>query len=156
MMTMIVWMFSAFLLGLPAQDPLDNWPQFRGPNGDGVAPRADPPVRWSETKNITGKVELPGSGSATPVVWGDRIFILTAVDTKKEKPGAPKPPSSPDPGMSVASPGTLHLFDVLCLDRATGKTVWRRTAVEEVPHEGHHPTNGYASCSPATDGKILI
>src|SRR6266545_6865192 len=55
------------------------WPQWRGPLMNGVGPHADPPIEWSETKNIKWKVEIPGKGSATPVVWGERIFVLTAV-----------------------------------------------------------------------------
>lgn len=139
------------------QDPLEQWPSMRGPRGDGTAPKADPPVEWSETRNVRWKVAIPGSGSATPVVWGDRIFVLTAIDTKKEPPpGTPRPTPPPDNGMSAPSPGTIHQFNVICLDRATGKTVWTRTAAEAVPHEGHHSSHGYASASPATDGKILI
>src|SRR6266545_4470650 len=69
------------------------WPQWRGPLMNGVAPHADPPIEWSETKNIKWKVEIPGKGSATPVVWGERIFVLTAVSTaavqaKAEPPAA--------------------------------------------------------------------
>lgn len=152
----------AFLLLLAsssaAQDRLGNWPQWRGPHGDGLAPRSDPPVEWSETKNVRWKVEIPGSGSATPVVWDDRLFVLAAIDTGKKAPDGDQVPEPPvlGRGMSVRSPGTIHQYEVLCLDRMTGKTLWRRTAVEAMPHEGVHNTNGYASGSPATDGKILI
>ena len=141
-----------------AQDRLSNWPQWRGPNSDGLAPQSDPPVEWSETRNVRWKVEIPGSGSATPVVWGDRMVVLTAIDTGKKAPGGDQVPEPPKQGlgMSVASPGTFHQYEVICLDRMTGKTLWRRTAVEAMPHEGVHNTNGYASGSPATDGKIVI
>ena len=158
----------AILLVLPAflsaddADPerLNHWPQWRGPLNNGVAPRGDPPVEWSESKNVRWKVEIPGSGSATPVVWGEKLFVLTAVDTGRKPAGAPDLPPAPPPpnsqGMSTSAPATLHRFEILCLDRATGKTLWRRTAVEAVPHEGHHKSHGYASASPATDGKILV
>jgi len=143
--------------GWADEDPLDNWPQWRGPRGDGSAPRATPPLQWSETKNVRWKVAVPGSGDATPVVWGAKIFVLTAVDTGVIPPGAPKaPPAAADKGMSTGAPSTLHRFQVLCLDRASGRTLWTRTAVEAVPHEGHHPSHGFASSSPVTDGKILI
>jgi len=139
------------------EDPLDYWPQWRGPRGDGTAPKASPPVEWSESKNIRWKVPIPGGGSATPVIWGDRIFVLTAVDTGRiPAGGAPRPTVLGDPGMSTGTPTTLHQFLVLCLDRGSGKTLWTRTAVEAVPHEGHHPSHGFASASPVTDGKLLI
>lgn len=146
-----------FGLATADEDPLDHWPQWRGPRGDGVAPRATPPVEWSETKNVRWKVTIPGSGSATPVVWGNRLFVLGAVDTGKGPNGETKPaPASGERGMSTGKPTTLHQFQVHCLDRATGKTLWTRTALEAVPHEGHHPSHGFASASPATDGKVLI
>lgn len=76
-------MFLAVLLVLPlllsATLRGDDWPQWRGPLGTGAAPNADPPVEWSETKNIRWKVALPGNGHSTPIVWGDRIFLTTAV-----------------------------------------------------------------------------
>jgi outer membrane protein assembly factor BamB len=137
---MFVASLGLFLALQASADALDQWPQFRGPAGTGVAPHGDPPLEWSETKNVLWKVEIPGAGSATPVVWGDRLFVLSAVDT----------------GTSPAGGGTLHQFLVICLDRSTGKTLWSKVATEHVPHEGLHPTNTYASGSPATDGGILI
>jgi outer membrane protein assembly factor BamB len=62
---------------------MQNWHQFRGPLGTGVAPAGNPPTEWSETKNIKWKVAIPGRGSASPIVWGDRIFILTAIKTDR-------------------------------------------------------------------------
>ncbi len=60
-------------------DPLDQWPQWRGPLGCGVAPRGNPPLTWGENKNVRWKTAIPGQGHSTPVVWGDRIFITTAI-----------------------------------------------------------------------------
>ena len=138
-----------------SKEKLSNWHHWRGPNEDGTAPNADPPVEWSANKNVSWKLRIHGSGSATPVVWGDRIFVLTAIDTGKPgKPAGQK--SDGQPGFTTPTPGTIHRFEVIALDRATGKAVWTRTAVEEVPHEGRHDTNTYASASPMTDGRILI
>src|SRR5438105_15766548 len=68
---------------LPAEgskvDPQDSWPQWRGPQGTGVAAKAQPPVEWSETKNVRWKTALPGKGHSTPIVWGDHVFLTTAV-----------------------------------------------------------------------------
>ena len=58
-----------------------NWPQWRGPHATGISTTANPPTEWSETKNVRWKVEIPGRGSASPVVWGDRVYVLTAVPT---------------------------------------------------------------------------
>ncbi len=137
----------------PSQDPLDNWPQWRGPLATGVAPRGDPPLRWDEKAHVKWKAPLQGKGSSSPIVWGDRVFVLTAHDTGREAAAADIP--KPDPGAKTQPPNTYYEFAVLCLDRATGKVRWRRTATEQVPHEGHHPTHSYAAASPITDGRFL-
>src|SRR5947209_20146650 len=68
-----------------AEDLTDqNWPQWRGPLASGAAPKSNPPVQWGDGKNIRWKAPIPGSGTATPIVWGDRIFIQTAIDTGKK------------------------------------------------------------------------
>jgi outer membrane protein assembly factor BamB len=133
----------------------DNWPQWRGPLATGVAPHADPPVQWGEQSNVKWKVALPGSGSATPIVWANRIFILAAEDTHRVADSADLP--KPDPRFSkrTEAPKTYYRFLVLCLDRSTGKTLWQCVATEQVPHEGHHPTHSYAAASPTTDGQRL-
>ena len=70
-------------------NPLVNWGQWRGPLGTGNAPQANPPLEWSEDKNIKWKVKVPGSGTSTPIVWGDKIFLLTAIaPEKKAEPAA--------------------------------------------------------------------
>ena len=134
---------------LAAPEPTDEryWAQWRGPNATGVSPTANPPLEWSETKNIRWKVEIPGRGSASPIVWGDRIFLLTAVpmNSKGDDSHAPK---------GGVQPRDLHRFVVLAIDRATGKTVWERVAKEEQPHEASHQDNGtWASSSAVTDGE---
>jgi outer membrane protein assembly factor BamB len=149
---------------------LDNWHQWRGPNADGVAPHGDPPLAWDESTNVKWKAAIPGTGSGTPVVWGDRIFLLTAIDTERAPDVAPVRPPRPAADSGPAggfgggrrgapaepAPKTVHKFDVLCLDRATGAVVWQKTAVEDVPHEGRHATNTFASASAATDGRLVI
>jgi len=155
----------------PASDAKKYWPQWRGPLATGVAPLADPPSEWSETKNVKWKVKVPGFGTSTPIIWGDRVFILTAVSADKKAETKPletpaTPPESPNPGEGRRRPGggfrrsekptEAHKFTVLCLDRKTGKTLWQKVAREEVPHEGHHQDHGFASASPVTDGQRLI
>jgi outer membrane protein assembly factor BamB len=136
-------------------DPLDNWPAWRGPKADGSAPRGDPPVKWDAKTSVRWKAPLPGRGSATPIVWGERVFALAAYDTGKE--ADPKDLPRPDPRFPTKTnaPTTYHRFVVLCFDRKTGAKLWERVAAEQVPHEGHHPTHSYAAASPVTDGKRL-
>ena len=126
------------------------WPQWRGPHATGVAPHANPPLEWSETKNVAWKVEIPGRGSSSPVVWGNQIFLTTAVPS-----GVPLAEShQPRGGVEPRSP---HRFVVMALDRATGKVLWERTAKEETPHEASHQDNGtWASSSAVTDGEHVI
>ena len=125
------------------------WPTWRGPMSTGVAPGADPPVEWSETTNIRWKVEIPGRGSSSPIVWGDRVFLLTAVPVGVDaKAGA---------GPVGLYPDRVHEFTVIAYDRADGSVAWRQVAREEQPHEGTHRQNGsWASGSAVTDGEYLF
>ena len=68
----------------PAREADKNWAQWRGPHATGVAPHGSPPTEWSETKNVRWKVEIPGKGHATPIIWGDRVYVLTAIKTDRE------------------------------------------------------------------------
>jgi len=86
----VIFVLSVAVIGvciaagaMSAGDASNDWPSWRGPNYNGVVPEADPPVEWSETRNVRWKVELPGPGHATPVVWGNRIYVLSAVRTEK-------------------------------------------------------------------------
>ncbi len=115
----------------------DNWGHWRGPIGNGIALKASPPTEWSSTKNVKWKVEVPGIGSSSPVVWGDQVFVTTAVSKD---------------GENARSLTTLE-FQLLCFDRKTGKQVWQKTAVVAKPHQETHNTNGFASASPCTDGE---
>lgn len=133
-----------------------NWPQWRGPLANGVAPNGDPPVEWSETRNIRWKVALPGRGTSTPIVWGNQVFILTAIPTGRKVEVRPDAvPAGPNADM-VDPPTEAQRFTVMALDRATGQVCWQQTAREQVPHEGYHRDHGYASASPATDGERLL
>jgi outer membrane protein assembly factor BamB len=130
------------------QPQTEHWPQWRGPHATGVSRSARPPLEWSETKNVKWKVEIPGRGSASPVIWNDRLFILTAVPASAADPHAP---------LGGAASRPVHKFSVLAIDRRTGKVVWERVAKEEAPHEASHPENGtWASSSAVTDGQHVI
>ncbi|MFN0109491.1 MAG: PQQ-binding-like beta-propeller repeat protein [Blastocatellia bacterium] len=134
----------------------DHWPQWRGPFFNGMA-RGSAPTEWSDTKNIKWKAPIAGRGFSTPVIWGDKIFLTTAVPTGKfdssTAEAAALRRTNPNGGTGE---GQEHKFMVLCLDRKTGKTVWERVAKTAFPHDGYHRTYGsLASNSPITDGKFL-
>jgi outer membrane protein assembly factor BamB len=120
----------------------------------------DAPLNWSDTQNVRWKTEIPGRGSSSPVIWGDRIFVTTSVKTgaapepKEAAKPAAKPPAGKGMPFGQSGPQVEHAFKVLCLDRNTGRILWERTAITAVPHEGFHNQYGsFASNSPVTDGK---
>jgi outer membrane protein assembly factor BamB len=137
------------------QARLDNWHHWRGPEANGTAPRGAPPVHWDSTTNIKWKAPLTGKGSATPIVWNDQVFVLTAVPTEREADPASLPPPDPKFPKKTTAPTKFYQFVVLSFDRSTGKLRWQQLATEQVPHEGHHPSHSYAAGSPTTDGRFL-
>ncbi|MGE3344609.1 MAG: PQQ-binding-like beta-propeller repeat protein, partial [Vicinamibacterales bacterium] len=135
---------------LDAQPAADRfWAQWRGPHATGVSRTATPPTEWSETKNVRWKVPIPGRSSSSPIVWNDRIFLLTAVPVDPAS-GANLPLRGSVP------PQTPHKFIVMAIDRATGKTLWEQVAREETPHERHQENGTWASTSAVTDGQVVI
>jgi outer membrane protein assembly factor BamB len=127
----------------------DSWPAWRGPEFTGVAAGCNPPTAWSETQNIKWKVSLTGDASSgSPIVWKDKIFFQSAVKTDKVA----------NPGVQDKDnklPTNIYKFNLVCLDRATGKILWETTACENLPHQNHHEDHGFASFSPVTDGKYI-
>jgi outer membrane protein assembly factor BamB len=145
-----------FLQAQSAADIQKNWHQWRGPAMNGISPEGDPPIEWSETKNVKWKIAIPGKGHATPIIWGDKIFILTAVGTDKEVQ-APARSSEPQRGRGMPTTRTtkIHKFVVLALNRNDGKILWQKTVTEEMPQEGTHEFGSWASHSPVTDGEHI-
>jgi outer membrane protein assembly factor BamB len=142
----------ALLSSATAQTPAVErfWGQWRGPSATGVSSTADPPLEWSETRNVRWKVEIPGRGSGSPVVWGDRVYLMTAIPVGLAGDAA----HAPRGGIRDRIP---HKFVVMALNRSDGKVAWERTVKEEAPHEGSHVDNGtWASSSVATDGEHII
>ena len=153
-----IWLVTAVAWGASEDFPslkLQNWHQWRGPLANGVAPLANPPTNWNETTNIKWKAKIPGESTATPIVWGDQIFLITAIKTDREIELPPPPKDPPKNPFNVQRPKNFYQFVTLCVDRRTGQTRWQHPAKEEVPHEGHHHDGSFASASPMTDGKQL-
>ena len=109
--------------------------------------QGDAPLRWDDKTNVRWKTEISGRGHSTPVIAGDKLFLTTAVPTGKQ---------TADAGRG-ADAGLEHRFDVLAVDRASGRVAWRRTATVATPHEGYHHLYGsFASNSPVTDGQRVF
>lgn len=119
-----------------------NWPQFRGPEGSATADASQIPDRWSDTENLAWRAELPGPGSSSPIVWGDRVFVTCysgyGVSTRQ-----------------VGEPEMLKRH-LLCFDRKSGRELWRKMVdarLPEDPYRGYITEHGYATNSPVTDGE---
>ncbi len=129
-----------------------DWPQWRGPLANGVAPGANPPTEWSEQKNIRWKVALPGKGHSSPIVQGERVYVTAAAPVGEAR----QPVFDSAPGVHDSIPVThRHEYLVLALERKSGRIVWRKVVREEWPHEGGHTTGSPASNSPVTDGEFV-
>lgn len=135
------------------------WPQFRGPAGQGVSAEKGLPDAWSATQNVLWKTAIPGRGHSSPVVWGDRIFLTTAVEGEVV-PGA-KGVKHILEGEEFRHPQGVgddrrHTFKVLALDARDGRVVWERTAHEGLPFDTRHQRGSFASQTPVTDGSVVI
>jgi outer membrane protein assembly factor BamB len=141
--------------GDPGTERYQNWHQWRGPDANGFAAKADPPVKWDERTNIRWKADLPGKGSSTPIIWGGRVFALAAVKTDREAKPDELPRIDPKFQTKTEAPRHFYRFLVLCFDRSSGRKLWEKQAAEMVPHEGHHQSHSYCAGSPTTDGRYL-
>lgn len=132
---------------LTAQD----WPAFRGPGGMGIADGAQAPTSFDAIKKTNLKWAVPVSGISvsSPVVSGDRVFIVTSVSSDPKSEFRHGLYGDTEPAKDTSS----HVWKVICLDRMSGKTVWERVAHQGVPKGKRHPKASYSSPSPATDGK---
>lgn len=141
---------STLVTGQPG---LVAWPQFRGTAASGVADGTKLPDTWSGAgQNLRWQVKIPGLSHSSPIVWGNRIYITTAVSSR--------PDATFKPGLYGDGTGSddksVHKWIVMALDRTSGKVVWERVAYEGVPKETRHVKSTYASATPATDGRIVV
>ena len=134
--------------------PENNWPQWRGPLATGAAIKGNPPVEFSETKNLKWKTAIPGKGHATPIVWGDKIIVQTAVSTNEKAPQAPEGAGGGS-RMAPSQTDKIHEFLVLMVDRNSGEILWKTMVTREWPQENTHDLGSWASNSPCTDGEHI-
>ncbi len=141
--------FSAILaLGLVANALAENWPGFRGPASRGVSTDKEFAVQRDMSKNIKWKVEIPGLGHSSPIIWGNRVFVTTAVSSDPSKDNWQKGFFSGE-----RKPDEAEIsWKVLCFDKNNGELLWEQTAVQRKPANARHTKNSYASQTPVTDG----
>src|SRR5688572_9853404 len=131
-----------------------HWPQFRGPGATGVVETGVVPVKWDAGKaaNMRWKTPIPGLGHSSPVAWGNKIFVTTAISSN------PKPETRFGLYGDVApvKDDPKHVWKVYALDSKTGRILWERTASEGIPKVKRHPKSTHADSTPATNGKYLV
>ncbi|HEX6973136.1 MAG TPA: PQQ-binding-like beta-propeller repeat protein [Vicinamibacterales bacterium] len=140
---------------LPAAKPAKGgWPSFRGPNASGVADGLNLPDNWSPARNenVLWHTLIPGLAHSSPIVWGDRIFVTSAISSKA---GATFKPGLYGDG-DASDDSSKHKWMLYAIDKGTGKIAWERVAFEGEPRNKRHIKSTYASASPATDGRIVV
>ena len=163
-MKSLVYFLSAFAFAFiqlnaqqsPSNDET-NWPQWRGPLSTGEALTGNPPIEWSETKNVKWKIEIPGKGHSTPIIWEDKIFLTTAVETeqKVETDGGKSDESSESRRMRGLVAESVLNFVVMAIDKKDGSIIWEKTVCAEAPTDGTHNLGTWASNSSVTDGEYI-
>ena len=149
----LVALFSLTTVGFAA-----NWPQWRGPDGSGISTEKNLPAEWTPTKNIKWKTPIAGRGHSSPIVWGNKIFLTTAIEGELV-PDAKAAKHMID-GKEYVHPDSVganhkHTFKVIALNRDTGKILWETVAWEGTPYDNRHRKSSYAASTPATDGKLV-
>jgi len=150
----LIFIFGWLLAGtLFVSESLADWPQFRGPSGNGYLGELNHPTQWSMEENLAWSQSIPGGGWASPIIVGNRIFITTAVDSKNTKPlghaGGVR-------NMRGKKPTEPFDFKLICLNLEDGSTEWEKNIVQEQPKYAIHPSNTYSTESPVTDGKHVF
>jgi outer membrane protein assembly factor BamB len=142
---------SALLMAFFSIAYAENWPGWRGPGSLGISTEKGIPAKWDLAKNLQWKVEVPGLGHSSPIVWGNRVFVTTAIssDPKEDywEKGFPRSDRGPD--------AAEISWKVFCFDRDTGKLLWERTAIRRKPVNARHTKNSYSSQTPVTDGTYI-
>ena len=139
---------------LPKSYAGQNWPSFRGPSASGIAKGFNTPVKWDieKSENIRWKIDVPGLGHSCPVIWGDRIFVTTAVKDDGQ--------SRLKVGLygDVVSEKEDNIFSwrLYCIDIKNGKILWHRESHKGKPKVKRHPKSSHANAAPCTNGNYVV
>jgi outer membrane protein assembly factor BamB len=147
-------LFPAGILAVACTVAAGEWPQFRGSSSSGVSDDAKPPVKWDVVKgtNIAWTADIPGLSVSSPVVWGDRVYVTTAISGDAKQTFRTGLYGDTD----SVNDRTPHQWKVLALDKKTGKLLWEQTAHQGTPKTKRHPKSSQSSPTPATDGKVVV
>jgi len=148
---------AALFLVLASELEAQNWPQFRGPDGSGIAHQQNLPLEWSvaEGRNLLWRVPMEGLAHSSPIVSGDRVYLTTAVADITGEPTLVLGDSDVA-GIDPAPDMVAHRWELLALDKRTGAVLWHKTAHRGVPRLKRHVKGSHASATPATDGRNLV
>jgi outer membrane protein assembly factor BamB len=130
-----------------------NWPSFRGPNASGVAEGTNPPVTWDleKSQNVLWKTGIPGLSHSSPIVWGNNIFVITAVSSEAKPTFKAK-----DRGIGLANDDVSHTWIIFAFDKRNGRVIWTEKAYEGVPRAKRHVKATQANSTPVTDGRYVV
>jgi outer membrane protein assembly factor BamB len=130
-----------------------NWPSFRGPNASGVAEGTNPPTTWDleKSQNVLWKTDIPGLSHSSPIVWGNQIFVITAVSSEAKPTFKAK-----DRGIGLANDDARHTWMIFALDKRNGRVLWTEKAYEGVPRAKRHVKATQANSTPVTDGRYVV
>ena len=144
---------GVFLSFLAGHVQAQNWPGFRGTNASGIADGTHPPTTWNAEKaqNVLWKTGIPGLSHSSPIVWGNKVFVITAISSDPKSSFNAK-----DRGIDLANDDVKHTWRIYCLDKITGRIIWDKTAYEGVPRAKRHLKATQANSTPTTDGKYVV
>jgi outer membrane protein assembly factor BamB len=130
-----------------------NWPSFRGPNASGVAEGTNPPTSWDieKSQNVLWKTSIPGLSHASPIIWGNQIFVITAVSSDANAGFKAK-----DRGIDLANDDAKYTWMIFALDKRNGRVLWTDKPYEGVPRAKRHVKATQANSTPVTDGRYVV
>jgi len=151
-LSLILFSFIQVLAQNP--DPTRQWFMYRGNYANGTLDNANLPKTWDvETgENIAWKIEIPGLGHSCPIVWGDKVFITSAVSSEDKKDVQPGIYGSIDP----VQDNSVYSWNIYCINKKTGDIEWEKTAHQGIPEQKRHPMSSHANCTPATNGEYVV
>ena len=153
-MRRIVFITFCLSLALTVGPAAENWPQWRGPQGQGISTETQLPSEWSPAKNVVWKTELP-HGYSSPIVWNDRIFLTSAIEGEVVPGVVPESVRIDQAHPDSVAGDRKHTLKVIALETETGKILWEQTAYEGPVFDARHNRSTFAGPTATTDGTMV-